>query len=410
MECLIDDAAGRFLARFARAPEWASAAPGRVNLLGEHTDYNAGFVLPMAIDRWCVCVGAPSSGRKSRLIAADIDESVEVSLAGLVRRGQAVDEELPPWAKYLVGAMVERLLGLGAGSGQVSELDVLAVSTVPVGGGLSSSAAVETAGAVLVEMVLGYREVEDDAARLARALACQRAEHRWAGVPCGLMDQLASSFGCEGSALLIDCQNNTIEPVWLPDPGRAEVLVVNSGVRHSLASGEYARRRAVCGAAAEVLGVGTLRELDTPSGHGGPSSETIACDVLDDEQARCVRHVVRENHRVLRAVEAFRADKIESAGRLMVESHASLRDDFRVSCPELDVIVERAVATPGVYGARMTGGGFGGCAVVLASPAAARALGRELPAAYAARTGAVCTVERVIPAAGAAGVALPRGG
>ncbi|MDQ7014216.1 MAG: galactokinase [Planctomycetota bacterium] len=410
LERLIDDTARRFGARFGREPVWVASAPGRVNLIGEHTDYNAGFVLPMAIDRWCVCVAASATSGKSLLVAADIDRSVEVSLADLVVRRHAAAAELPAWAKYLAGAMVERLHGLGAESGgrgvAVPELDVLAVSTVPVGGGLSSSAAIETAGAVLIEAVLGAEAVGEsagsrnagadataaDAVRLARALDCQRAEHRWAGVPCGLMDQLASSFGQAGHGLLIDCRDNTIERVPLPSPDRAVVLVVNSGVRHALASGEYAKRRAVCRGAAAALGVRTLREIDTG-----------AWGALDAEQIRCVRHVVSENARVLRAVEALRADDLEAVGRLMVESHNSLRDDYRVSCAELDAIVEMAAATPGVFGARMTGGGFGGCAVVLATPEAYETLSRTLPDGYRARTGRACEIGTVRASDGVSG-------
>ena len=406
IERLIEDTARRFGARFGRAPVWIASAPGRVNLIGEHTDYNAGLVLPMAIDRWCVFVAAPASDHKSVLVAADIDESVGMSFADLVVRRHAAAAELPAWAKYLVGAMVERLRGLGAGHSGVAspELDLLAVSTVPVGGGLSSSAAIETAGAVLIEAVLGAEGAGEnagsraagadatDALRLARALDCQRAEHRWAGVPCGLMDQLASSFGRAGHGLLIDCRDNTIERVPLPSPDRAAVLVVNSGVRHALASGEYAKRRAVCEAAAAALGVRTLREIDTG-----------ARGALDAEQTRCVRHVVSENARVLRVVEALRADDLETVGRLMGESHNSLRDDYRVSCPELDAIVEIAAATPGVFGARMTGGGFGGCAVVLATPAGRATLGLTLPDAYRARTGRECEVRTVRASDGASG-------
>ncbi len=398
---LVDAAADRFNARLGRAPVWAATAPGRVNLIGEHTDYNAGFVLPMAIDSWCACVAAPADSSKSVLIAADINESVEVSFADLACRNEAPAAELPAWAKYLVGAMVERLHGIGAGRGGVvvPEIDVLAVSTVPAGGGLSSSAAIETAGAVLIERALGAEAMGENATRLARSLDCQRAEHRWAGVPCGLMDQLASSFGCAGHALLIDCRDNTIERVPLPSEDRAVVLVVDSGVRHALASGEYANRRATCEAAAAVLGGRTLREIDTPD-----RSRTTAAgvwDALDEEQTRCVRHVAGENRRVLQAVEALRTDDLDTVGRLMSESHNSLRDDYRVSCAELDTIVDIATATPGVFGARMTGGGFGGCAVVLTTPAGHTALARALPAAYHALTGRKCGIRVVCASDGA---------
>lgn len=400
---LVQEAAERFTQRFGHPPAWASTAPGRVNLIGEHTDYNAGFVLPLAINRWCVCVAAPAKGPTSRFVAADIDETFDTSLPELIARGHTAAAELPEWGRYLVGAMVERARGLRTTSENSTppELDVLAMSTVPVGGGLSSSAAIETAGAVLVETALGLGPADDPdagAVRLARSLDCQRAEHRWASVPCGLMDQLASTFGREGHALRIDCRDNSVERVPLPDPDRAVVLVVNSGVRHSLASGEYAARRAACEAASAALGVGSLRDI--------ASLDSVEWSRLDDEQARCVRHVVSENSRVLRAAEALRADRLDALGALMLESHASLRDDYRVSCVELDTIVEIATATPGVFGARMTGGGFGGCAVVLATPASAARLRTTLPEAYASAHGRACDLWQVAAAAGATGARL----
>ena len=400
---LVQEAAARFEKRFGRRPAWVSTAPGRVNLIGEHTDYNAGFVLPLAIDRWCICVAAPATGSASRFVAADIDESFDASLADLVARGHTAATELPEWGRYLAGAMVERVIGLRALHANTTppELDVLALSTVPVGGGLSSSAAIETAGAVMIETALGLSPAADPDAGaflLTRALDCQRAEHRWAGVPCGLMDQLASTFGRDGQALRIDCRDNSVEHVPVPSPDRAIVLVVNSGVRHALASGEYAARRAACEAASDALGVASLREIE--------SIDAVAWSRLNDEQTRCVRHVVSENDRVLRAAEALRADRLDALGTLMIESHASLRDDYRVSCAELDSIVEIATATPGVFGARMTGGGFGGCAVVLATPDAAASLRANLPEADSAAHGRACELWPVVASAGAAGSGL----
>jgi galactokinase len=397
LDGLAAHAARAFAARFGPAPAWAAAAPGRVNLIGEHTDYNQGFVLPMAIDRWCVCVAAPAAGARSRLVALDINESIEVSLTDLSARGAAAAGELPAWGRYLAGALVERRRSLAAGA--VPELDLLATSTVPVGGGLSSSAAIETAAAVLIEQALGVGPPPVSALhdfRLARALDCQRAEHRWAGVPCGLMDQLASSFGEPGHALLIDCRDNTVTPVPMPPEDQGVVLVVNSGVHHALAAGEYARRRAACEAAAAALGVASLRDLN--------SLDAVAWSLLDAEQTRCVRHVVSENSRTLAAAAALRAGDLSTLGRLMLESHASLRDDYRVSCAELDAIVDLAGATPGVHGARMTGGGFGGCAVVLAEPGAAEALERTLRGDCLACTDSAWRCERVVAAGGACAI------
>lgn len=384
----VSTAAGAFAEAFGDAPRWIGAAPGRVNLIGEHTDYNDGFVLPMAIDRWCIAAAGPARDRCSRLRAHDLGASISVSLASVAQRGPGARDELPGWARYVVGALVEH----GAELGQaVPELDVLITSTVPSGGGLSSSAALETASAVALEAATGAR-----AGPLRRALACQRAEHRWAGVPCGLMDQLASSFGVADHALLIDCWKNAVSPVPLPHPDDAVVLVVNSGVHHELAAGEYAKRRAACETAATRLGIASLRALD----------HLAAVDLsgLSEEESRCVRHVVTENQRVLAAAGALRAHDLPEFGRLMLRSHVSLRDDYRVSCGELDAIVEIAAGSEGVFGARMTGGGFGGCAVALATPAAAARLTRELPAEYERVTGIRCAVEPVRAVAGAAAV------
>jgi galactokinase len=372
-EALIARAAAALAEAFGARARWGAAAPGRVNLIGEHTDYNLGFVMPAAIDRWCAAAAAPASGGVSRLLTVDLDERLEVSVCSAAERGPGASHAWPSWARYVIGALVERAAGLG--EGPLPEMDIAIVSSVPVGAGLSSSAAVETACACLAERALGAAE-DGEVFLLARARDCQRAEHRWAGVPCGLMDQLASSCGRAGHALLIDCRGDTVRPVPLPEAAEARVLVVHSGVRHELAAGEYGRRRAACERAASKLGVPSLREVAAlPGAEAG----------LDEEEARCVRHVASENARVLAAAGAMRSGDLARLGLLMVESHASLRDDYRVSCEELDAIVELAVATDGVLGARMTGGGFGGCAVVLATPEGAERLAASLPGAYRAR-------------------------
>ncbi|MBK7404779.1 MAG: galactokinase [Phycisphaerales bacterium] len=388
---LVAAAAAGFEEAFGRPWRWGGLAPGRVNLIGEHTDYNEGFVFPMAIDRWCVCLAAPAAGADSRVVARDLGASVAFSLAGLRMQGPAQRSGLPAWARYVAGAMIERAEGLGLA--EVPELDVLITASVPRGGGLSSSAAIETASAVVMEAAAGIEGSPKE-----RAIDCQRAEHRWAGVPCGLMDQLASSCGVEGHALLIDCRDQSVAPTPLPAEQRAVVIVIDSGVHHELASGEYASRRAACESAARKLGVSALRDLAT--------HDDVAWGGLSGDEVLCVRHVVSENARVLRAAAALRAGDLDRFGRLMLDSHVSLRDDYRVSCRELDAIVEITGAIPGVYGARMTGGGFGGCAVVLATPSAAEKVTGTVPGAYRARTGIECRVERVA-AVGGAGVSRP---
>ncbi len=286
-------------------------APGRVNLIGDHTDYSGGLVLPMAIDLGTVVDLAPGGDLvELRSDAEDTPARVPID----VDDPGAVD---PPWARYVAGVVAVTRPAVG-GTGTVS-------TTLPVDAGLSSSAALE----VSVALALGF-----EGSALELALACQQAEQRASGVPCGVMDQLASAAGVEGHALLIDCSSLTVTPVRLP--GDVEIVVVHSGERRALATSAYATRRA---------------ELE--AGH----------------PARC-RHVAGENERVTAFAAALTDGDLAGAGVLMAASHASLRDDFEVSTPTLDALVSRLTAVPGVYGARLTGAGFGGCVVALTAPGA----------------------------------------
>lgn len=310
-------------------------APGRVNLIGDHTDTTGGLVLPMAIDLGTTITF--ERGGSAVLLTSDAlaDEAV-VPLD--VEDPAAV---VPPWARYVAGVVAELRPTEGL-RGHVT-------TTLPVGAGLSSSAALEVAVAVALAP-------EQDPAE--RALACQRAEQRASGVPCGVMDQLASAAGVAGHALLIDCSTLVVTPV--PVPEGAEVVVVHSGQERTLAGSAYAERRADCEAAEAVVGPLRLAGEDD-------------LDALDDRRLRRrARHVVRENERVRAATDALRAGDLVGLGELFRESHASLRDDFEVSTPALDALVDRLVDTPGVYGARLTGAGFGGCVVALAEPGAVR--------------------------------------
>ena len=308
-------------------------APGRVNLIGDHTDYTGGLVFPMAIDLGTVVEGEPG-GDVVRLTSADIEGEVVVPLD--VDDPAAVS---PSWGRYVAG--VVSVVRPAAGfTGTVS-------TTLPVGAGLSSSAALEVA----VALAVGF-----EGSRLELALACQRAEQVASGVPCGIMDQLASVCGVEGHALLIDCEAMTVRPV--PLPAEASVVVIHSGEPRQLADSAYAERRAACEAAEAVVGPLNAAGLD-------------AVAALDDPVTRArARHVVSENARVRRFAAALDAGDLAECGRLMVASHESLRDDFEVSTPGLDKLVAELVATPGVYGARLTGAGFGGCVVALAAPGA----------------------------------------
>jgi len=304
-------------------------APGRVNLIGDHTDYTGGYVLPAAIDRETIVEFAPG-GATVRLESADEPAPAVVPLD--IEDPSALQ---PPWARY-VGGVVAAVRPFAGGRGAVT-------TTLPIGAGLSSSAALEVA----VALALGFRGTA-----LELALACQRAEHLASGVPTGVMDQLASAAGLSGHALLIDCTSQAVSPV--PLPGAAALVVAHSGRRRTVVGTPYADRRAQCEAAAAI--VGPLRQASR--------ADVEALD--DDVLRRRARHVVTENARVLACADALASGDLAAAGRLMVASHESLRADFEVSTPELDDLVTRLLAAPGVYGARLTGAGFGGCVVALA--------------------------------------------
>ena len=310
-------------------------APGRVNLIGDHTDYTGGLVLPMAIDRSTTVRGEPG-GDVVELRSAAEPEPARVPLD--VTDPAAVT---PPWARYVAGVVAELRPRHG--------LRGTVTSDVPIGAGLSSSAALEVA----VALALGF-----EGSPLELALLCQRAEQRASGVPCGVMDQLASAAGVEDHALLVDCSTLDVVPVAVP--ARLDVVVVDSGERRALAGSEYADRRADCEAAARLVGPLRTASLDDLRRIGDPRLR------------RRARHVITENARVAAFVDAVRAGDAPAAGALMTESHSSLRDDFDVSTRRLDQLVGRLAATPGVHGARLTGAGFGGCVVALADTGSLR--------------------------------------
>jgi len=307
-------------------------APGRVNLIGDHTDYTGGWALPMAIE-WGTTVDVERRGDRVELTSPEEPAPAVVALD--VADPRAVE---PAWARYVAGVVA------------VVRPDVGAVGTVrttlPVGAGLSSSAALEVA----VALALGFEGTPHEL-----ALACQRAEHLAAGVPSGVMDQLASALGQDGHALLMDFSSLEVVPV--PMPAGVDVVVVHSGQARALAGSAYAERRAQCEAAAEVIG--PLRD----------ATEFHIVRLEDPVLRRRARHVVTENRRVLEFSDCLWTGDLAGAGRLMAASHASLADDFDVSTPELDALVEELTAAPGVYGARLTGAGFGGCVVALADAA-----------------------------------------
>ncbi len=352
-------AEGLFEAHFSARPTLAATAPGRVNLIGEHTDYSGGFVLPIAIDRVCVAAGRPAADRqRSRIVSEHGDRVIQVDLREpILPNGPTLDGgrlDMGGWGSYAVGVLT--LLAQRARErGQAPEnIDLAVASDVPLGSGLSSSASVEMAVCTLAAAIWGA-----DPGPVERAELCRRAEHSFAGVPCGIMDQLVSAMGRKDHAVLIDCRSCACEHVPMPEARTASVLVFNSNVRHALASGEYAQRRRACADAAEILGVPELRDATLPQVEGSAALRARP-DLLP-----IARHVTSENARTLSAARALLAADLAGFGALMNASHESLRDDYRVSCTELDTLVDLARNSPGVHGARMTGGGFGGCIVAL---------------------------------------------
>jgi galactokinase len=375
-------AATRFTPWHGKPPTWLACAPGRINLIGEHVDYNDGLVLPMAIDWHVVAAAAPVPEPRVRVLSAAVEQEVVISLEEPLRPTP------PAWSNYVRG-VIHRFRARGA---TVSGLDLLIDSDLPLGGGLSSSAALEVATATLLEAVCGLRLDPVEKALLAR-----RAEHDFAGVPCGIMDQFAAVLGRRDHLLLLDCRSQEVQQVPMTDPA-VTVLIVNTNVRHELSSGEYAVRLEQCRRAAEALGVRSLRDVSAAQLEAHRAA-------LDAILYRRARHVVTEIERTAQAAEAVGRGDWAALGERMYASHASLRDDYEVSCAELDLVVEVAQelgTAGGVYGCRMTGGGFGGCTVSLVRTAALADAARVIRARYEAATRVVPTLFASRPADGAA--------
>lgn len=351
-----------FVEVFGEEPDLMVRAPGRVNLIGEHTDYNDGFVLPIAIDRavWIALRGRPDA--QLHLYATAFDGRTEVDLT-------ALSFENAGWAEYVKGVahvLAEEGYALSGWDGVIA-------GDVPIGAGLSSSAALELATARAFAQLGEWRW---DPKRMA--LAGQRAENEWVGVNCGIMDQLISAAGEADHALLIDCRTLATEAV--PLPTETAVVILDTATRRGLVESAYNERRAQCEAAARFFGVPALRDVS-------PEMFAALEDQLDAVTRKRARHVITENARTLQAAGALRRGNAAEMGRLMNESHASLRDDFEVSRSELDTMVALAQAHPAAYGARMTGAGFGGSAVALVREADSEQFARDVAEAYLAATG-----------------------
>ena len=356
-----------FRARFGM-PATLYRAPGRVNLIGEHTDYNDGFVLPAAIQFYCWVAAASRDDNKLAIHSENFNQTMDVSFDFISPKGKG------HWSNYPFG-VAWTLRGAGK---RLHGANLLIAGDVPLGAGLSSSAAIEVAVGFAL---LDQSGLVGDLSELARL--CQKAENEFAGARVGIMDQFVSCHGRASHALLLDCRSLEFKPVKLPQD--IQLVICNTMVKHEIASGEYNRRRAECEEGLRVL-LKVLPEIRALRDVTLAQLETHRALLDPTVYSRC-RHVVTENDRTQEAIRALNSENLSVFGGLMRESHRSLRDDYEVSCRELDLLVEIASAQPGVIGARMTGGGFGGCTISLVESASVNAFQKNVASRYHAQTG-----------------------
>ena len=366
-----DTVLARFQKEFEHPPPLLARAPGRVNLIGEHTDYNDGLVLPAAIDRAVYVAARPRDDSIVKLASVDFDERIAFTLDHLD------DPDLLDWSKYPRGS----LWWLREHGHTLPGFEAVIGGDIPIGAGLSSSAAVE-----VVMLELGLALAGDAMRQKDKALAGVEVENEFIGMPCGVMDQMASAMGKTGHALLIDCRS--LETTPIPVPSGVSIVIMDTRKQRGLVDSEYALRRQQCEEAAARLGVDALRDVD------GPMLEAARKE-LGDVLYRRARHIVSENLRVKLASTILRGGGMGHSGRgglrttgqALRDSHASLRDDYEVSCTELDIMADLANAQPGCYGARMTGAGFGGCAVALVEDETVESFVQAVAPAYEEKTG-----------------------
>lgn len=364
-----------FQSHFGEAPQVVTVAPGRINLIGEHTDYNQGFVFPAAIDRCLYVAGSPTSG-DSRLISLQMGEAKPFD-AGKVNPGEVED-----WAKYAAGmAWVLR------DQGAIPNVRALVCSDVPIGSGISSSAALELAFGVLYNQMAGLGIESRELAVLG-----QRDENIFVGVNSGIMDQMASAMGREGKAMFLDTR--TLEIVYADMPGDLAIMLCDTKTPRALTSSAYNERRSQCEEAARVLGVPALRDADTEM------LERRRKD-MSDVAFRRARHVITENERCKAFVEALNSNELDLLGRLMRQSHESLRDDYEVSSRELNLMAEASWNAPGCVGARMTGAGFGGACVALVDRNLLKSFTDSVNLSYEKSSGIIGEIESCRPVSGA---------
>jgi len=369
----LDAIAAAFRARFGRPPSGLAEAPGRVNLIGEHTDYNQGFVLPVAIDRTIAVAFAPREDGRVCAYSLDFDQEDEFALADIGRR------EDDSWANYLRGVA----LVLQQAGHRLTGLDLVIQGDVPIGAGLSSSAALEVASVGAFATAAGLALADRD-----KALLAQRAENEFVGVACGVMDQMAAVFGRADHALRVDCRSLETEPVPLNLEAHGLCIVVaNTGVRRALTASAYNQRRQECNRAVGLLALLLHRRRPRSLRDITLNDLRVHGRFLPEDLFRRARHVVGENARVLATVDALQRGDLEEVGRLFAASHESLAHDYEVSSAELDLMVELACSLEGVVAARMTGAGFGGCTVNLVGSDALDDFRQQVIDTYRARTG-----------------------
>src|SRR3972149_475935 len=363
-----------FREKFEQTPAHVARAPGRVNLLGEHVDYNDGFVLPAAIDRATYIAFSPTTSHQTTLVAADFNEQASFSPQTIPAKTQTDSTSLPDWAHYPAGVMWALLEdGLPAPA-----MNAVFASNVPRGSGLSSSASVEMSFMTAWQTLGGWILPP-----MQRALLGQKAENQYVGVNCGIMDQFASACGMENHVLRLDCRS--LEWQTIPLPKNISIVIADTKVRRKLTSGEYNKRRAACEEAVRLL----KQDLPKIKALRDVSVEDFnrLSGKLPDEVSKRARHVVEEIGRSKQAPALLEAGDIQNFGNLMNECHISLRDLYEVSCPELDTMVRIAQTVEGCYGARLTGAGFGGCTVNLVAREQVNAFAQALATAYESQTG-----------------------
>ena len=380
MNKLIESATKVFETTFACTPSHFFQAPGRVNLIGEHTDYNQGFVLPCAIDRGTVLAVSPRSDATVRVIAADLDNAdSEWSTAQPIDKSQQ-----HAWSNYLRGVS-EQFISQGK---HFQGMNIVAVGNIPQGAGLSSSASFSVAFAVAVNELNNF-----NCSRSELALICQAAENHFVGCHCGIMDQLISAAGHSQQALLIDCADISYQAIDLPSD--AAIVIIDSKVTRGLVSSEYNTRRQQCEQAVSDLGLKSLREATMESLEREKSN-------MAPLVYKRAKHVITENARTLASAEALKSGDYASLSKLMAESHASMRDDFEITVPQIDFLVEQISATLGESGGvRMTGGGFGGCVVALAPDQKASEICETVESLYTKKTGLKAEIHLCKASAGA---------